>query len=125
MNKCLALIRLMPLVVLPSMSQAQEPCEPTVVIKSGFIEPASGYYACTVKQFKNNVVTTWTWSDDAAMLSGHRHKAKYAFACNERMLKLLEREFSGREDEDWVKPQLGTVADKWMKAVCSAKRFLN
>lgn len=104
--------------------QAQEPCHATVVIKGGLFEPASGYYMCTVKAHANKVVTAWTWTDESAMLSRHRYKSKYAFACNERMVKLLERELSGSEDEGWQKPQTGTVADRWMNSVCAAAKFL-
>lgn len=35
-------------------SPAQEPCTPTIVIKSGLFERASGYYSCTIK----NIITT-------------------------------------------------------------------
>lgn len=59
------------------------------------------------------------------MLSRYRHKSKYAFACNERMVKLIERELSGSEDEDWQKPQTETVTYKWMNSVCAAARLLN
>ncbi len=107
-----------------SISSAQEPCAPTVVVKSGLFTPASGYYSCTVRKHNNNIVTAWTWTDESALLSKHRHKAKYAFACSTRMMKLLERDLSGEEDEEWVKPEPGTVGDKWMISICSSARFL-
>jgi hypothetical protein len=106
-----------------AISSAQEPCAPTTVIKSGLFERASGYYSCTVKKHNNNVVTVWTWSDDSAWLSSNRHKAKYAFSCSTRMMKLLERDIYGKEETEWSKPAPGTVGDKWMIAICSSARF--
>jgi hypothetical protein len=111
-------------VCISAPSSAQEPCAPTVVVKSGLFEPASGYYSCTVKKHNNNVVTAWTWNDDSAWLSSHRHKSRYAFSCSARMIKLLEREIYGKEDEEWSKPAAGTIGDKWMIAICSSARFL-
>ncbi len=125
MNRILLMAGLTALSIQSMTCQAQEPCHATVVIKGGLFEPASGYYMCTMKAHANKVVTAWTWTDESAMLSRRRYKSKYAFACNERMVKLLERELSGLEDENWQKPQTGTVADKWMNSVCAAARLLN
>jgi|GEM_PF-2624359 len=104
-------------------SPAQEPCTPTIVIKSGLFERASGYYSCTIKKHNNNIITAWTWNDDSAWLSSHRHKAKYAFSCSTRMMKLLERDIYGKDDTEWSKPAIGTVGDRWMTAICSSARF--
>ena len=106
-----------------TIASAQEPCAPTVVIKSGLIQPASGYYSCTIKKQRNNIVTAWTWHDDSALLSKHRYKVKYAFSCSARMMILLERDFTVEDDEEWRKPDAGTVGDKLMIAICSSARF--
>jgi hypothetical protein len=102
-----------------------EPCQPTTISSSNyFSSPANGVYGCTIRQSKNGLIVAWMWADDSAILSKDRHKMKYAFDCGKGITKLLERELSELEDEDWVKPKPHTTADKWLRYICVNSKFL-
>ncbi|MBN8224775.1 MAG: hypothetical protein J0L89_08160 [Xanthomonadales bacterium] len=107
-----------------AIARNDEPCEPTKIISSNYISrSASGVYGCTIRKQSNGTITAWMWRNDAAMFSRERYREKYAFRCGARLTKVLEYEDSFLGEGEWVRPQPGTIGDKWLDYICKNSKF--